>query len=90
MDYNAFTASEDTGFSRLYGFYVAENGSPAAVARVNIRDGGASGPIVIPIELGADESVGENGLNLPAKDSAGNKKWYVEVVGSVVGSIIGG
>lgn len=80
--HDPFTVSEQSSISRLFAWHV----KATAAAVVNIRDGGAAGPIVIPLEIGANVAVGDN-YEHPLVSTNG---WYVEVVsGTVVGSLSG-
>lgn len=85
--YVAVTGDVDSTLKVLTGWNFTETAGSAA--EVYIRDGSASGTIVVDIKLGAGESAGESYYH-PLM-CQGASKFYIDVAsGTVRGAVYGG
>jgi len=91
LEYEKFSGTGDLdltarGKSQLYGILVRESATTPAAATVLVRNGGATGDVVVPVELAANESkaiVFPHPVRFPGGV-------YVDVAaGEVEGSVVG-
>lgn len=85
------TASTQTVITEMTAWAVRE--TAGATAQVNYRAQSSTGTIVLPIQLAANESVGDNyGEAMLSSDSGGGAagSWYVEVASGTVRWTISG